>query len=218
MVPLATQIISADIHHQPCDLATIPERIIPYFGVKEAVFPFNMFPEVDPILGPEMRSTGEVMGIANTFGEAFFKAQEAAKNSLPLEGTVLISVKQRDKEEIIPIAKKFHELGFKILATDRTNKALEAANIPSDRINKLREGSPHIVDAIGQHKIDIIINSTDDGKSVHEGSYISKAAIKYTVSYITTLAAARAAVKGIEAQAKKSSPMQSLQTYHNQLK
>ncbi|MGI5892486.1 MAG: carbamoyl-phosphate synthase large subunit [Bacillota bacterium] len=218
MVPLATQIISVDIHRQPCQLDKIPHKKIPYYGVKEAVFPFNMFPEVDPVLGPEMRSTGEVMGIANTFGEAFFKAQEAANNSLPLSGTVLFSVKQRDKAEMIAIAQKFSDLGFKILATDKTKAALDAVNIASIRINKLFEGSPHIVDAIGKGLIDIIINSTDDSTSVHDGSYISKAAIKYNVSYITTMAAAKAAVKGIEAQAEKATPMNSLQFYHSQLK
>ncbi|MGI6361510.1 MAG: carbamoyl-phosphate synthase large subunit [Bacillota bacterium] len=219
MVSLATQIITESIHQQPCHLEQMKKKHIPYYGVKEAVFPFNMFPEVNPILGPEMRSTGEVMGLAPTFGEAFFKAQEAAKNDLPLTGTVLFSVKQRDKEEIVEIADNFHKLGFKIVATDKTKTKLTEAGIPCQIINKLHEGSPHIIDAISEGKIDIIINSTSDtSDSIYDGSYICKSAIKYNISYITTMAAARAAALGIKAQKGKAYSLSSLQAYHQQLR
>jgi len=137
----------------------VREAKIPHFGVKEAVFPFNMFPEVDPLLGPEMRSTGEVLGLANSFGLAFFKAQQAAKQQLPSEGTVLITVSDREKKLIVKVAEEFKKLGFKIFATEGTHRFLTKNGIESERILKMHEGRPHIVDAIKNGQVNLIINT-----------------------------------------------------------
>jgi len=189
-----------------------------HFGVKEAVFPFNMFQEVDPVLGPEMRSTGEVLGIADSFGLAFYKAQEAAQQILPNEGTVLITVEEKDKEGIISVAKKFQELGFRILATKGTNQFLTDNEIASDVILKIFEGRPHIVDSIKNGEIQFIINTPSGRLSAHDDSYIRKAAIKYKVPYITTVAAAAAAAKGIAAFRKGHGRVKSLQNYQRDIK
>ncbi|MCK4697307.1 MAG: carbamoyl-phosphate synthase large subunit, partial [Dehalococcoidia bacterium] len=177
----------------------IKQRTIPHYGVKEAVFPFNMFPEVDPILGPEMRSTGEVLGIADSFGLAFFKAEEAAQQLLPNNGTVLITVSVKDRPAVLEVAKQFMELGFKIKATRGTRKFLSSRGIKSDLILKMQEGRPNIVDAIMNGEIQLTINTPSGKLSQYDDSYIRKAAIKYKVPYITTLAAAAAAAKGIAA-------------------
>ena len=186
---------------------------IPHFGVKESVFPFSMFPEVDPLLGPEMRSTGEVLGMADSFGMAFFKAEEAAKPPLPTEGTVLISVTERD-EAIVQFAREFEKQGFRILATRGTQKFLADAGVKAEMINKLQEGRPHIVDAITNKEIHLVINTPAGKRSVWDDSYIRKAAIKYKVPYITTIAAAVAAAKGITAMRKGRGGVKSLQEYH----
>jgi carbamoyl-phosphate synthase large subunit len=188
---------------------------IPHFGVKEAVFPFNMLPEVDPLLGPEMRSTGEVLGLASTFGEAFFKAQEATQMPLPRQGTVLITVARRDRPGLCEVARGFAELGFKILATEGTAAWLALNGIPSQAVNKMQEGRPHIVDFIKNREIDLIINTPAGKESELDDSYIRKNAIKYKVHYITTLAGAMAAAKGIAAcRESGSEAVQSLQAYH----
>ena len=197
MVPIATDIITSEITGRPSPVGSLKEREIPYYGVKEAVFPFNMFQEVDPLLGPEMRSTGEVLGIADTAGEAFFKAEEAANAALPLEGTVLISVNKKDKPEAPEIAKIFHECGFKILATGRTCELIREAGIPAENVNKLYEGRPNILDFIANDRIQLIINSPVGKDSIHDDSYLRKNAIKAKIPYITTIAAARAAAEGI---------------------
>ena len=139
MVPIATDIITSELTGRPSPVPMLKEQSIPYYGVKEAVFPFNMFPEVDPLLGPEMRSTGEVLGLSTYYGEAFYKAQEATQTSLPLSGTVLISVNRKDKDEVVEIGKLFHECGFKILATESTCRLINEAGIPAERVNKLRK-------------------------------------------------------------------------------
>jgi carbamoyl-phosphate synthase large subunit len=188
---------------------------IPHFGVKEAVFPFNMLPEVDPVLGPEMRSTGEVLGLASTFGEAFFKAQEATQMPLPRQGTVLITVARRDRPGLCEVARGFAELGFKILATEGTAAWLARHGIPSQAVNKMHEGRPHIVDFIKNREIDLIVNTPAGKESELDDSYIRKNAIKYKVHYITTLAGAMAAAKGIAAcRESGSETVQSLQAYH----
>ncbi len=219
MVPLATDIITSEITGRPSPVAALTEKDIPYYGVKEAVFPFNMFPEVDPVLGPEMRSTGEVLGLSPYYGEAFFKAQEATQTMLPLGGTVLISVNRKDKPEIVEIARLFSEAGFQILATGGTFDAISEAGIDAKKVNKLYEGRPNILDLITNGNIDLIINSPVGKDSVHDDSYLRKAAIKARVPYVTTVAAARATVKGIlYAQKHGDAQVKSLQQLHSEIK
>jgi carbamoyl-phosphate synthase large subunit len=192
----------------------LKQRSIPHFGVKESVFPFNMFPEVDPILGPEMRSTGEVLGLADSFDLAFFKSQQAAKQQLPSEGAVLITVTDADKTATLGVAKEFQKLGFKVKTTNGTHHFLEKEGLKTERILKMHEGRPNIVDAIKNGEIQLIINTPSGKLSKHDDSYIRKAAIKYKVPYITTTAAAAAAAKGIAASRNGDSPVMSLQSYH----
>jgi len=196
----------------------LQQRSIPHFGVKEAVFPFNMFHTVDPLLGPEMRSTGEVLGLADSFGLAFFKAQDGTKLSLPSEGTVLITVIDKDKSDVAAIAKDFVKLGFKIKATEGTHRFLKDKGIKSEHILKMHEGRPNIVDAIKNAEIQLIINTPSGKLSKYDDSYIRKAAIKYNIPYITTTAAAAAAVKGITAYRTTTCPVKSLQSYHSGIK
>ena len=196
----------------------LTQRAIPHFGVKEAVFPFPMFPEVDPILGPEMRSTGEVLGIAGSFGLAFFKAEEAAQQVLPTEGTVLVTVWSKDEPVLAEIVEQFVELGFKIKATRGTQQFLAGHNIESEVILKMHEGRPNIVDGIKNGEIQLVINTPSGKLSQYDDSYIRKAAITYKVPYITTLAAAAAAVKGIAAYRGGTSGVRSLQSYHADIK
>ncbi|GAI40594.1 unnamed protein product, partial [marine sediment metagenome] len=197
----------------------LKQRKIPHFGVKEAVFPFNMFPEVDPLLGPEMRSTGEVLGLADSFGLAFFKAQQAAKQQLPSsKGTVLITVIDKDKQPVLQIAREFKNLGFKIKATNGTHRFLKNNGIKTKHILKMHEGRPNIVDAIKNAEIQLIINTPSGKLSKYDDSYIRKAAIKYNVPYVTTTAAAAAAVKGIAARQEGDTAVKSLQSYHSAIK
>jgi carbamoyl-phosphate synthase large subunit len=189
-------------------------RPIRHFGVKEAVFPFNMFPEVDPLLGPEMRSTGEVLGMAGSFGSAFAKAEEAAGQRLPLEGTVLITVAERDREAALPAAKEFAALGFKIRATAGSHAFFAAHGVASEPILKLHEGRPNIEDAITNGEVHLVVNTPAGKSSEFDDSYIRKAAIRHKVPYITTTAAALAAAKGIAARRAGRSPVRSLQDYH----
>ncbi len=210
MARIATQIM---LGKKIKDLDVKP-KTIPHFGVKEAVFPFNMFPEVDPILGPEMRSTGEVLGLANSFGLAFFKAQEAAQQVLPSEGTVLLTVSESDRPAVLEVADQFHKLGMKIKATKGTHSFLSQNGIPSEPIQKMHEGRPNIVDSIKNGEINLVINTPSGKLSKHDDSYIRKAAIKYKIPYITTLAAAAAAAKGISADRKGHGEVKSLQRYH----
>lgn len=191
MVPLATDIITSELTNRPSPIAGLKEKNIPYYGVKEAVFPFNMFQEVDPVLGPEMRSTGEVLGLSASYGEAFYKAQEATQSKLPLKGTVLISVNRKDKAEVAEVAKMFAEDGFKILATGNTYEIIREAGIEAEKVKKLYEGRPNILDMITNGNIDLIVNSPVGKDSLHDDSYLRKAAIKAKVPYITTIAAAR---------------------------
>ena len=190
----------------------------PHFGVKESVFPFNMFPEVDPLLGPEMRSTGEVLGLADSFGLAFFKSQEATKLSLPVEGSVLITVADRDKPSVLEPARLFRDLGFKIHTTKGTHEFLKNNGIETELIRKLGYGRPDIVDAIKNGEIKLVINTPSGRESQEDDSYIRKAAIKYKVSHITTTAAALAAAKGIAARRKGKPQVKSLQRYHGDIK
>ncbi len=193
-------------------------RNIPHYGVKESVFPFNMMPEVDPVLGPEMRSTGEVLGISHSFGNAFFKAQEAAQQLLPLEGTVLITVSIKDRPGVLEVARQFAKLGFKIKATEGTSQLLTSQGIDAEQILKMHEGRPNIVDGIMNGEIQLIINTPSGKLSQYDDSYIRKTAIKYKIPYITTLAAAAAAAKGIAAYRHDKPGVKSLQSYHADIK
>ncbi len=192
----------------------LQHKSIPHFGVKEAVFPFSMYHEVDPILGPEMRSTGEVLGMADSFGLAFYKAQEGAKQILPTEGTVLISVSPHDRPAVLKAAGKFAEMGFKILATEGTCVFLTDNGIEAEAIKKLHEGRPNIIDAITNGRIQLVVNTPIGKMSQYDDSYIRKSAIKYKIPYITTLSAAEAAAEGIAAYRTSGSGVKSLQDYH----
>ncbi len=218
MVPLATEIITSELTGNPSPVPALKEQVIPNYGVKEAVFPFNMFQEVDPILGPEMRSTGEVLGLSSSYGEAFYKAQEATQSKLPLEGTVLISVNRKDKEELPEVAKLFHEAGFKIVATGGTYDNIVAAGVPAEKIKKLSEGRPNTLDIITNGKVDLIINSPVGQESVNDDSYLRKAAIKGKIPYMTTMAAAKATAEGITYLKKHGgSEVKSLQELHAEI-
>jgi carbamoyl-phosphate synthase large subunit len=186
----------------------------PFWGVKEAVFPFNMFPEVDPLLGPEMRATGEVMGIGDDFGTAFFKSQEATGSKLPLEGNVLLTVAEKDKSMLIPVAKRFSKLGFNIFATSGTSAVLTKNGIKNTRINKVTEGQPNITDAIKNGELQLIINTPAGRGSINDDSYIRMMAIQRRIPYVTSGAAAEATVEGIEAVRKGKSSPRPLQDYH----
>jgi carbamoyl-phosphate synthase large subunit len=214
MARLATQVMLGK------KLATLglSPRHVRHFGVKEAVFPFNMFPEVDPLLGPEMRSTGEVLGMADTFALAFYKAQEAALQRLPISGTVLFTVADRDKHAAVEVARRFEGLGFGIKATRGTFHFLSERGIGCEPIDKMHERRPNIVDAIKNGHIQLVINTPSGKMSQHDDSYIRKAAIKYKIPYITTIAAAVAAVRGIEAFRRGEGEVRSLQDYHRDIR
>jgi carbamoyl-phosphate synthase large subunit len=210
MARIATQLM---LGQKLADLE-LREKTFSHFGVKEAVLPFPMFPEVDPVLGPEMRSTGEVLGLDKTFGLAYFKAQEAAQQILPLEGTVLISICDREKSLALQVAQEFKILGFKIKATEGTQKFLADHGIESEFIKKQHEGRPNIVDGIMNEEIHLVINTPVGKLSQFDDSYIRKAAIKYKVPYITTMPAALAAAKGIAERRDERTQVHSLQGYH----
>ena len=214
MARIATQLM---LGKKLSDL-NLRSRSFSHFGVKEAVFPFNMFPEVDPILGPEMRSTGEVLGMADSFGLAYFKAQEATQLPLPSEGTVLITVTETDRPAVMELARQFQKLGFKIKATNGTHRFLAGCGIESDKILKLQEGRPNIVDGIKNNEIQLVVNTPSGKLSKHDDSYIRKNAIKYKVPYITTLSAALAAVRGIAANRRGHGTVRSLQSYHEEIR
>jgi carbamoyl-phosphate synthase large subunit len=196
----------------------LKHRSIPHYGIKEAVFPFNMFPEVDPILGPEMRSTGEVLGISHSYGRSFFKAQEATQTPLPLEGSVLFTIADRDKNAALEAVRLFKELGFKIMTTEGTHYFLEERGIENTPLRKLGYGRPDLVDAIKNETINLLVNTPSGRKSAQDSSNIRKAAIKYKVPYITTTAAAVAAAKGIAARRDGVPQVRSLQEYHAEMK
>lgn len=218
MVQLATDIMTAPLTGRKSPVPELREKRFAHYGVKEAVFPFNMFPEVDPILGPEMRSTGEVLGISSNFGEAFYKAQEAAGVKIPMNGTVLMSVSDRDKDDAVKIARGFSDCGFKLMATEGTYRLLTAAGIPVEKVAKLNEGRPNIIDKVTNGEIDFIINTPVGKKSAVDDSYIRKSAIKNRVPHMTTMAAAQATVDGIKAVRKSGKlEVKSLQSFHSEI-
>ena len=196
----------------------LKDRIVPHYGVKESVFPFNMFPEVDPILGPEMRSTGEVLGMADNSGYAFYKAQAATKTPLPLEGSALITVADKDKEQVLEAAKIFNDLGFALLSTKGTCDFLAANGLKSEEVTKYGHGRPDITDSIKNGNVQIVINTPSGKASKQDDSYIRKAAIKYKIPHITTTAAAIAAANGIAQRKKGKEDVMSLQEYHGNIK
>ena len=218
MVPLATDIITAPLTKRPSPILELKERNINHYGVKEAVFPFNMFQEVDPILGPEMRSTGEVLGMAESFGEAFSKAQEATQTKLPTGGKVLISVNDRDKDELIEVAKGFIDCGFEIIATKGCCEYMKANGVESTQVAKLGEGRPNILDVIMNNEVSIVINTPNDKKGATDDSYIRKAIIKTRMPYMTTMAETKASIAGIRSLQKGIGGVKSLQDFHKEIK
>ncbi len=219
MVPIAIDVITGELTGNASPVPELKDRDIPYYGVKEAVFPFNMFPEVDPVLGPEMRSTGEVLGLSRSSGGAYYKAAEATKSTIPLEGTVLISVNRQDKPEVAEVAKMLYDNGFKILATGTTCDLINEAGIPATKVKKLYEGRPNILDHITNGEIQLIINTPIGKDSANDDSYLRKAAIKNKIPYITTIAAAKAAAEGIDHMRKRhTGEIHSLQEWHKLIK
>ena len=216
-IPIARIATQLMLGKRLVDLDLKPKSI-PHFGVKEAVFPFNLFPEADPLLGPEMRSTGQVLGMADSFDRAYFRAQEAAQQLLPLEGTVLITVSERDRPAVLEVARQFDELGMRIMATNGTHKFLAHQGIASEHVLKMHEGRPNIVDRIKNQEIQLVINTPSGKLSKHDDSYIRKTAIKYNVPYITTLTAALAAARGIAKSRLGRKGVKSLQSYHAAIK
>jgi carbamoyl-phosphate synthase large subunit len=214
MAKLATQIM---LGVRLADLE-LTRRPIPHYGVKEAVFPFNMFPEVDPVLGPEMRSTGEVLGLSHDYGRAFFKSQEATQSVLPLEGTVLFTIADRDKKAAIEPARLFRELGFRLMATDGTHAFLKAQGIDTIPARKLGYGRPNLVDAIKNGEVQLLVNTPSGRRSAEDSSQVRRAAVKHKVPYITTTAAAIAAAKGIAARRSGAPKVKSLQAYHEEIR
>ena len=196
------------------ELGFTKEKAVEHVAVKEAVFPFSKFPGVDTLLGPEMKSTGEVMGIDTDFATAFAKSQSAASSALPLSGTVFISVKDRDKQASVDIAQRLHKIGFRIEATRGTAGYLQDNGVPALIVNKVKEGRPHIVDHIKNGDIVLVINTVGDMKSKNDSYSIRRSALVKGVPYYTTIPGAKAAVSGIDALKKRSIEIRSLQEYH----
>ncbi len=213
MARIATQIL---LGQKLADF-NLKNKTLKHYGVKEAVFPFNMFPAIDPLLGPEMRSTGEVLGMADSYGMAFFKSQEATQSPLPVKGTVLITIADRDKLRILPAAQNFRDMGFTILSTGGTKQFLENNGVPATLILKVHEGRPNIVDAIKNGEIDLVVNTPAGRLSEYDDSYIRKNAIKYRIPYITTTSAALSATKGIKERQNGEYKVRSLQDYHSSI-
>ncbi|MDD6784671.1 MAG: carbamoyl-phosphate synthase large subunit, partial [Eggerthellales bacterium] len=216
MVQIATDVMTGEFTGRKSPVGDLKEAKYSHYGVKEAVFPFNMFPEVDPVLGPEMRSTGEVLGLADTFGEAFWKAQEGTQTVLPKGGTVLISVSDLDKRDLVEVGKLFNEAGFEIVATRGTRDMLLEAGIPATLTLKASEGRPNLIDLILNEQVDLIVNTPSaNTKSTDDGALIRRTAIKMHTPYFTTMAAARAAALGImDINKKGESKVKSLQAIH----
>jgi carbamoyl-phosphate synthase large subunit len=192
------------------------EVIPPYFSIKEAVFPFNKFPGVDPILGPEMRSTGEVMGVAWTFGEAMLKSQLGAGSRLPSKGTVVITVKNNEKDRAVGVARDLVALGFAVVATKGTAAAIAAAGIPVKLVNKIKDGRPHIADMIKAGEIQLVFTTVDETRTaIADSRYIRTAALAHRVTYYTTMAGCEAATEALKHQ--QALTVQSLQELHAEL-
>ncbi len=196
------------------DLGLISEKVPTHVSIKEVVLPFNRFPDVDTLLGPEMKSTGEVMGIDSSFGLAFAKSQLAAGQNIPTGRNVFISVMDSDKRAVIPVASKFHEMGFNIMATKGTSVFLAEHNIPNETINKVSMGRPHVVDAIKNKSLHLIINTGTGAEPMRDGYEIRRAAIKYNIPCITTIPGALAISIGIEELKGKKLSVKPIQEYN----
>jgi carbamoyl-phosphate synthase large subunit len=213
-VPLASVAARVMLGETLEEIGYLDEIVPPYVSVKEAVFPFNKFREFDPVLGPEMRSTGEVMGIADSFGAAFLKSQLAADNSLPSEGAIFVTVNDRDKPAVTPIVRRFYEMGFKLFATEGTARFLQQRGVPCERVFKLHEGRPHGIDLIVNGEIQLLIN-TPMGKDAQVDDYrLRQAAIARRLAYTTTLSAANAACDAILSMRSRPGQVRSLQEWH----
>ena len=218
MVKLATDIMTSHLTGRPSPVPSLKEKKIPHYGVKMPVFPFKMFPEVDPVLGPEMRSTGEVLGMSVNVGEAIYKAQEATQTRLPESGTVLLSVNDKDKAELIEVAKGFVECGFKLMGTGRTCDVMVAAGLPAEKVCKINEGRPNVLDKITNKEVAIVINTPNDKKGRGDDSYIRKAAVKGKIPYFTNMAAAKATVQALRSIKKHGHlEVKSLQEFHSEI-
>jgi carbamoyl-phosphate synthase large subunit len=213
-IPLAKIATKVMLGRTLQDLGLTREAVPAHVSVKEAVLPFDRFPGVDTLLGPEMKSTGEVMGIDSEFGPAYAKAQLGARQNLPASGTVFISVKDADKPAVLPVASQFNRLGFKIVSTQGTHSHLKAHGIPNKIINKVSLGRPHVVDAIKNGKIQFIINTGLGDTPRQDGYLIRRAAIKFNIPYTTTIAGATAMSKGITALIEKKLSIKTVQEYH----
>lgn len=219
MVRIATDIITRELTGRVSPVPELKEKKIPHIGVKQAVFPFNMFPEVDPILGPEMRSTGEVLGLGGSYGAAYYKAAEGAKTILPTEGKILISVNDLDKPQVVDLAKGYYDAGFTLVATGHTYDLISKNGIPVEKIKKIHEGRPNIMDALTNGELAMIINTPHGKQSADDDSYIRKNAIKMRIPYVTNIAAAKASLEGImEMKIHGSHEVKSLQEYHLSIK
>ena len=197
------------------DIGFTSQVIPPHFAVKESILPFNKFTGVDTILGPEMRSTGEVMGLDRSFERAFLKSQVAASNGLPLSGRAFISVRDQDKATAIEIARTLHELGFEIVSTSGTALVLEGAGVPTTHVNKVKEGRPHILDRLINREICMVVNTTEGSQAIEDSRSIRRATLNYSVPYFTTVAAAKAAAMAMRDRATDPGlSVQPLQKYH----
>jgi carbamoyl-phosphate synthase large subunit len=213
-VPLAGLAAAVMVGKKLTELGLTDDPLQPYVAVKEAVFPFAKFPGVDTRLGPEMRSTGEVMGIADSFGMAFAKAQASADGELPLAGSVFVTVNDHDKPTVVPIARRFHELGFRILATSGTQKYLRARGVPAERVLKVYEGRPNGIDLMLSGQVHLLVN-TPLGKLTQQDDYaMRRAALQHGVPYTTTMSAASAACDAIIAMKSRRLEVCSLQEWH----
>ena len=213
-IPLAKLATKVMLGKSLQELGFTKEIVTSHISVKEAVLPFDRFPDVDTLLGPEMKSTGEVMGIDKDFGSAFAKAQLGARQNLPVEGTVFISVQNKDKQAVLSVAEQFFHLGFRIVATSGTSGFLEKNNIENVKINKVSIGRPHVVDAITNGEIQLIINTGTGDEPRNDGYLIRRAALKYSIPYTTTIAGAIAICKGITAMKKMEMTVKTIQEYH----
>jgi carbamoyl-phosphate synthase large subunit len=213
-VPLANAAAAVMLGHSLEATGLSEDRAIPYVAVKEAVFPFNKLPGVDMVLGPEMRSTGEVMGIADSFGMAFAKAQVSADGALPLEGGVCVTVNDRDKSAALPIARRFHELGFRILATEGTARFLRRRGVPATLVRKVHEGRPHVIDHILSGDIQLLLNTPLGRLPQYDDYMIRRTALQQRIPYTTTLSAASAACDAVIALRSRVGAVCSLQEWH----
>ncbi|HID97351.1 MAG TPA: carbamoyl-phosphate synthase large subunit, partial [Thermodesulfobacteriaceae bacterium] len=215
-VPLAKLATKVMVGRKLSDLGFDREVSVNHVAVKESVFPFRKFPGVDPVLGPEMKSTGEVMGIDSRFGMAFAKSQFAAGQHLPTEGTVFLSIKRGDKTTVLPVARQLKAAGFKIIATEGTADFLNEQGVESERVFKVSEGRPNIVDLIKNGKVDLVINTPSGKKTRSDSYYLRRTAIEYEIPYFTTVAEARAAAEAIDTLKVQDLEVKSLQEYYSE--